>query len=205
MGPSTSVPTKKPKSKKPTLVPDKTDADLQILEATRPQDQAPEPTMKAVGKRKATDVDADKDSDPPRGEDQKKRTKRTKKVKQIDTTKERDMDEDRRTRRVERKKVSRSSWSDECDEGPSSKSNLRKASSQPTSKLKSKKATSPEPVSKSKKSKPRRPQADGDDSDADPAPKRKKRKINLFPSSQPVTFDWDSLTQVGSIFIKVKC
>lgn len=41
------------------------------------------------------------------------------------------------------------------------------------------------------------PDDDDDAVDDDAAPKKKKRKINIFPTSQPTSFPWGELPQVG--------
>lgn len=170
---SSSKPRPKPRPVKcPSPIPDAPE-DVEIIEIrslSPVQDPSRKPSSKAKGKRPVIDLDSEDDRDMPAAEQPLgKKRNATDKVK--DKEKSERFDNDR---------------------------------SKPKSKHGPKKRPPPEStselVSKPKKTKPKSPQYHEDEEDAvadntDPVPRKKKRRINLFPASQPSTFDWDSFPQ----------
>ena len=146
---------------------------------------APQPSAKAVGKRKAVEVDGEEDCGAAVAESQKMEMRdkeADKKVKERDKGKEKP--------RVQPEVAAQSSRADQSDEECSKPKPKPKAKERPRPKLKHKQL---------------HPDDDNDgavvEGDIGTAPKKKKRKINLFSSSQPMTFDWESLPQVSAFFM----
>lgn len=184
-----SKPRPKPRPvKRPSPISETIENDIEIVEvpSVHPNlEPTPRPSAKAAGKRKAIEADSEEGSDAP---------SRKKKDKEADKIKERD--KGKKKTQVQPKvaaKASRSNHSDEERSKPKTKPNATKR-------------MSPEPVSNPKKSKLKLAQPNDDnggtvEGDVGPAPKKKKRKINLFPSSQPMTFDWESLPQASALLV----
>ena len=177
--------------KRPSPISEATENDIEIVEVPSVHhdlEPTAQPSAKAAGKRKAIEADSEECSDTPVVESRKKKDKESDRIKQRDKGKKKT--------RVQPKaavKASRINHSDEERSKPKTKPNATKR-------------TSPEPVSNPKKSKPKLAQPDDDngaivEGDVGAAPKKKKRKINLFPSSQPMTFDWESLPQANTVLL----
>lgn len=177
--------------KRPSPISEATENDIEIVEVPSVHhdlEPTAQPSAKAAGKRKAIEANSEECSDTPVVESRKKKDKESDRIKQRDKGKKKT--------RVQPKaavKASRINHSDEERSKPKTKPNATKR-------------TSPEPVSNPKKSKPKLAQPDDDngaivEGDVGAAPKKKKRKINLFPSSQPMTFDWESLPQANTVLL----
>ncbi|KAI6108892.1 hypothetical protein EDD16DRAFT_1617088 [Pisolithus croceorrhizus] len=164
--------------------------DIEIIEIrslSPVPDPSRKPSSKAKGKRPVIDLDVEDDSDVPTAKQPLgKKRKGTDKVKDKGKSKE--------VKHIQTRDVFIPLRGERSDNEPS----------KPKSKPGPKKRPPPEPaseaVSKAKKTKLKSPQYDEDVEDAvlddtDAAPRKKKRRINLFPASQPLTFDWDSFPQ----------
>ncbi|KAI6037725.1 hypothetical protein EDC04DRAFT_2113080 [Pisolithus marmoratus] len=172
----------------PSPIPD-TPEDIEIIEvrsASPVPDPVPKPSLKAKGKQRVIDVDAEVDSDTPTAEQPLRKKKVTDKVK--------DKGKRKHVKHELERDIFGSSLSEQSDAERSKPKSRHGPKKRPPPE------TASEAVSKPKKTKAKPAQyhedaEDGVPDGADPVPRKKKRKINLFPASQPLTFDWDSLPQ----------
>ncbi|KAI6039906.1 hypothetical protein EDC04DRAFT_1622182 [Pisolithus marmoratus] len=170
----------------PSPVPD-TPEDIETIEVRSASPVPdPKPSLKAKGKQRVVDVDAEVDSDTSTTEQPLRRKKVT------------DIVKDKGKRKNVKNELERDIFGSTLSE--QSDAERSKPKSRPGPKKRPPPETASETVSKPKKTKVKPAQhhedaEDGVPDDADPVPRKKKRKINLFPASQPLTFDWDSLPQ----------
>ncbi|KIK25015.1 hypothetical protein PISMIDRAFT_97435 [Pisolithus microcarpus 441] len=189
---SSSKPRPKPRPVKcPSPIPDAPE-DVEIIEIrslSPVQDPSRKPSSKAKGKRPVIDLDSEDDGDMPAAEQPLGKKRNV-------TDKVKDKDKSKEVKHMQARDVF----------NPLPGERLDNDRSKPKSKHGPKKRPPPEStsesVSKPKKTKPKSPQYHEDEEDAvadntDPVPRKKKRRINLFPASQPSTFDWDSFPQVN--------
>lgn len=180
--------------KQPDPIPEHQDSDIEVLDFPPVSLVAPERSEKAKGKQRAVHADGS-GSDVEIGEVRKHKKGKTK-----DTEKEMETRERTKTKVVKPKRISPSDDIDETHSKTKVKSNSRKRTSPdpPASKKSKVKSSQPKEDSTKEDSK------DAANTEMDTAPKKKKRKINLFGSSQPATFDWNALGQVFLLSLMIE-